>query len=138
MLTPKKTKYRKSFRGRLRGKAYRGSKIEFGEFGLKSEEAAHLASNQLESARKAIVHATKRGGKVWIRIFPHQPATKKPQEVRMGGGKGPVDHYTATVKPGSMIFEMAGVSADLAKRALWLAGRKLPIKTKVIEKEEKV
>jgi len=136
MLQPRKTKYRKCFRGRLKGKAYRGSKLEFGEYGLKAIEGDYIDSRQIEAARRAIAHYTKRGGKVWIRIFPDKPVTSKPQEVRMGSGKGAVDHYVARVKPGKVVFEIAGVTREIAERSLWLASQKLSVKTKIIAKAE--
>ncbi len=132
MLLPKKAKYRKQFRGKIKGVATRGSSLDFGEFGLKALEPYRLSSRQIEAARKAIVGRTKRGGKIWIRIFPDKPVTQKPAEVRMGGGKGPVDHYVAIVKPGRMIFELAGVEEKIALDALERAAAKLPIKTKVV------
>jgi len=137
MLQPRKTKYRKNFKGRRKGKSYRGGELNFGEYGLKALEATALRASQIEAARKAVVHATKRGGRLWIRVFPHTAITQKPLAVRMGGGKGAIDHYSATVKPGKILFEMAGVSQELAREALWLAGRKLPIKTIIVEKEKR-
>jgi len=135
MLLPKKAKYRKRFKGRVRGVAKRGSSLDFGEYGLKALEPYRLSSRQIEAARKAIVGRTKRGGKLWIRIFPDKPITQKPAEVRMGGGKGPVDHYAAVVKPGRMIFELAGVEEKIALEALTRAAAKLPIKTRVVTSE---
>jgi len=132
MLLPKKAKYRKRFKGRVRGTAKRGSNLDFGEYGLKALEPYRLSSRQIEAARKAIVGRTKRGGKLWIRIFPDKPITKKPAEIRMGGGKGPVDHYVAVVKPGRMIFELAGVEEKIALDALKRAAAKLPIRTRVV------
>lgn len=132
MLLPKKAKYRKQFRGRMKGVATRGSRLDFGEYGLKALESCWLSGKQIEAARKAITHHTKRGGKLWIRVFPDKPVTKKPPEVRMGGGKGPVDHYIAVVRSGRVIFELAGVAEKVALRALELAAQKLPIKTKVV------
>ncbi len=136
MLMPKRTKYRKQMRGKNRGVSNRGSNLDFGEYGLKAMERGMLTSRQIESARKTISGATKRGGKMWIRIFPAKPITKKPLEVRMGKGKGEVDHYATNVKPGKMIFELSGVTPALAKEAFTLAAAKLPIKTKIIYKEE--
>lgn len=133
MLLPKKAKYRKQFRGKMKGAAKRGSRLDFGEFGLKALESCWLSSRQIEAARKAIVHYTKRGGKIWIRVFPDKPVTQKPAEVRMGGGKGPVDHYVAVVKPGRIIFELAGVAEKMAVEALERAAAKLPIKTKIVK-----
>lgn len=137
MLLPKKTKYRKQFRGRetVRGKAWVGSELSFGEFGLKATTGGMITSKQLEAARRAIMHYTKRGGKLWIRVFPDKPISKKPGETRMGGGKSPVDHYAAVVKVGRMIFELSGVAPKQAEEALRRAGQKLPIKTR-IEVEE--
>lgn len=132
MLLPKKAKYRKRFKGRIRGVARRGSGLDFGDVGLKALEPCALSSRQIEAARKAIVGRTKRGGKLWIRIFPDKPVTKKPPETRMGGGKGPVDHYAAIIKPGRIIFELAGVEEKIALEALRRAAAKLPIKTKVV------
>ncbi len=132
MLLPKKAKYRKQFRGKMKGVATRGSRLDFGDFGLKALESSWLSSRQIEAARKAIVGRTKRGGKLWIRVFPDKPVTSKPAEVRMGGGKGPVDHYAAVVKPGRMIFELAGVEEHVAIEALKRAAAKLPIKTKIV------
>lgn len=133
MLLPKKAKYRKQFRGKMKGVAKRGSHLDFGEFGLKALESCWLSSRQIEAARKAIVHYTKRGGKIWIRVFPDKPVTQKPAEVRMGGGKGPVDHYVAVIRPGRIIFELAGVEEKVAIEALERAAAKLPIKTKVVK-----
>lgn len=132
MLMPKRTKYRKMMKGRNRGLSMRGANLSFGEFGLKAMEACFLTSRQIESARRAIAGSTKRGGKLWIRVFPSKPITKKPLEVRMGKGKGSVDHYAAVVKPGKMLFELSGVEVSLAKRAFTLAASKLPVKTKII------
>ncbi len=135
MLMPKRTKYRKVMRGRMRGKAYRGSDISFGEFGLQSLEPAWITSRQIEAARRAITNYLKRGGKVWIRVFPDKPVTKKPAEVRMGSGKGAPDHWVAVVKPGRVMFEMSGVPEPIAREAMRLAGHKLPISTKFVVKE---
>ena len=133
MLLPKKAKYRKQFRGKIKGVATRGSRLNFGEFGLKALEPCWITSRQIEAARKAIVGRTKRGGKLWIRIFPDKPVTQKPAEVRMGKGKGPVDHYVAVVKPGRILFELAGVEEEVAVEALKRAAQKLPIKTKIVK-----
>lgn len=132
MLLPKKAKYRKRFKGRIKGVTKRGSRLDFGEFGLKALEPCWLSSRQIEAARKAVVHQTKRGGKLWIRVFPDKPITQKPSEVGMGGGKGPVDHYVAVVRPGRIIFELAGVEEKVALEALERAAQKLPIKTKIV------
>ena len=134
MLVPKRAKYRKQQRGRLKGKAYRGNKISFGEFGLLSEGTAWVTSRQIEAARRAITHYIQRGGRVWIRIFPDKPITKKAAETRMGGGKGDVHEFVARVLPGRMLFEMAGVSRDAAHNAFRLASHKLPIKTRIVDK----
>ncbi len=117
----------------MKGVAKRGSRLDFGELGLKALEPCWLSSRQIEAARKAIVHQTKRGGKLWIRVFPDKPVTKKPAEVRMGSGKGPVDHYVAVVRPGRIIFELAGVDEKVAIEALERAAQKLPIKTKIVK-----
>jgi large subunit ribosomal protein L16 len=132
MLTPKRLKYRKSQRGRMSGKAYRGSQVDFGTFGLKALEPAWITSRQIESARIAINRYLRRDGKVWIRIFPDKPITKKPAEVRMGSGKGSTEFYAAVVKPGRVMFEIDGVSQERAMEALRLASHKLPIKTKFV------
>lgn len=134
MLQPKKTKYRKMHKGRNTGLAYRGNKVSFGEFGLQSLGYARITSRQIESARRAINRYIKRGGKVWIRIFPDKPITKKPVEVRMGKGKGSVEYWVALVQPGKMLFEIEGVSVADAKEAFRLASSKLPIKTEFIER----
>jgi len=135
MLMPKRTKYRKVMRGRMRGKAYRGSEISFGEFGLQSTEPAWVTSRQIEAARRAITNYLKRGGKVWIRIFPDKPVTQKPAETRMGKGKGNPEYWVAVVKPGRMLFEIGGVTQDRAEEALRRAGMKMPMKTKVLVRE---
>lgn len=132
MLMPKRVKYRKQQRGRRKGKAYRGSEISFGEFGIKALEPAWLTNRQIEAARVAVTRHIKRGGKVWIRIFPDKPVTVKPAETRMGKGKGAPDHWVAVVKPGRILFELEGVSRQLARDALNLASAKLPIKTKFV------
>ncbi len=132
MLQPKRTKYRKQQKGRVKGIAHRGSSISFGSYGLKSLDSARITNRQIESARIALTRFMKREGKVWIRIFPDKPITKKPQEVRMGKGKGPLDHYVAIVKPGRIIFEMDGIPRETAKEALRLAAQKLPVRTKFV------
>ncbi len=137
MLSPKRTKYRKYHRGRMRGKATRGNEICFGNFGLQALEPNWITSRQIEAARRTITRYTKRGAKLWIRIFPDIPYTKKPAETRMGKGKGSPEKWVAEVKPGTVMFEIAGVDPDLAKRAMELAGSKLPIKTKFVHKEAK-
>ena len=135
MLLPKRVKYRRVHRGRMTGKATRGNTVSYGQFGLVAAEPAWITSNQIEAARIAMTRHTKRGGKVWIKIFPDKPVTKKPAEVRMGSGKGSPEYWVAVVKPGRVMFEIAGVPEDVAKEALRLASHKLPIKTYVIERE---
>ncbi len=135
MLMPKRTKYRKVMRGRMTGKAYRGSEVSFGEFGLQALEPGWITSRQIEAARRAITNYLKRGGKVWIRIFPDKSVTKKPAETRMGSGKGNPEFWVAVVKPGRMIFEVAGVSEERAAEALRRAGMKFPVKTKLVVRE---
>ena len=132
MLLPKRVKYRKTQRGRMKGKAYRGSQVAFGTFGLKALEPAWITNRQIESARIAINRYLRRDGKVWIRIFPDKPFTKKPAEVRMGSGKGSTEYYVAVVKPGRILFEVDGVDKDKAMEAMRLASHKLPIKTKFV------
>jgi len=132
MLQPKRVKYRKVHKGRRRGKAQSGNTVVFGEFGLQALEAAWLTSRQIEAARRAVTHHIRRGGNIWIRIFPDKPVTKKPAETRMGSGKGPPDHWVAVVKPGRIIFEMGGVGEEVAKEGLRLASHKLPIDTKFV------
>lgn len=134
MLQPKKVKHRKWFRGRSRGLETRGASLTYGSFGLKAEEARWLTSRQIEAARRSITHHIQRGGKVWIRVFPDKPVTKKPPEVTLGGGKGAVDHYVFPVRPGRVLFEMDGVSEEIASEALRLAAHKLPMKTRFIKK----
>ncbi len=134
MLQPKRVKYRKIQRGRRKGTAHSGNKVDFGEFGLQAMEAHWITSRQIEAARRAIVHHVKRGGKIWIRVFPDKPVTSRPPETRMGKGKGAVDHWVAVVKPGRVLFEIAGIREDMAKEALRLASQKLPIKTQIITK----
>ena len=135
MLLPKRVKYRRVQRGRMTGKATRGNTITYGEFGLQATEPAWITSNQIEAARVAMTRYTKRGGQVWIKIFPDKPITEKPAETRMGSGKGSPEYWVAVVKPGRVMFEIAGVSEDVAREALRLASHKLPIKTKVIKRE---
>src|SRR3989338_1541931 len=129
MLQPKRTKYRKQFKGSNRGIATRGTKVSFGEYGIKALEHANITARQLEAARRAMSHHIKRGGKVWIRVFPDKPITKKPLEVRQGSGKGNVEYWVALVQPGKIIFEIEGVTEDLAREALGLAAAKLPVRT---------
>jgi large subunit ribosomal protein L16 len=138
MLQPKRTKYRKQQKGRNRGLAHRGSKVSFGDFGLKSLDAGRITNRQIESARIAMTRYMKREGKVWIRIFPDKPITAKPQEVRMGKGKGALDHYVAMIKPGRILFEMNGVSEEVAREALRLAAQKLPVQTKIVMRPDYV
>lgn len=136
MLMPKRVKYRRVHRGRLKGQAQRGAEVHFGEYGLQALEPCWMTSRQLEAARRAIVRYIKRGGKIWIRVFPDKPVSKKPAETRMGGGKGAPDHWVAVVKPGRVLFEIAGVREDVAREALRLAAHKLPIKTQFIRRIE--
>lgn len=138
MLQPKRTKFRKHHRGHRRGMAMAGNEVSFGDMGLQATSAAWVDSRQIEAARRAMTHHMKRGGQVWIRIFPDKPATKKPAEVRMGSGKGPVDRWVAVVKPGRMMFEIAGVSEEVAKEAMRLASHKLPCSTRVVERLREV
>ncbi|MDO8506208.1 MAG: 50S ribosomal protein L16 [Candidatus Limnocylindria bacterium] len=135
MLQPKRLKHRKFQRGRMKGHAVAGGTMAFGDFALQAQEPCWVTARQIEAARPAIVHHFKRGGKVWIRVFPDKPVTKKPAEVRMGSGKGAPDHWVAVVRPGRILFEAAGVDALLAKEAMRLAAHKLPIKTKFLTRE---
>ena len=137
MVQPKRVKYRKTHKGHRRGKAQVGTAVVFGDYGLQALESAWLTSRQIEAARRAMTRYIRRSGKVWIRIFPDKPVTKKPAETRMGGGKGPPDHWVAVVKPGRILFEMGGVSEEMAKEAMHLASYKLPIHTRfvLVEKE---
>ena len=132
MLQPKRTKYRKQQKGRLKGLAYKGSRVDFGSFGLKSLSGGRMTNRQIEAARIAMTRYMKREGKVWIRIFPDKPITAKPQEVRMGKGKGALDHWVAEIKPGRVLFELDGVPEDVAREALRLAAQKLPFQTKFV------
>ena len=136
MLMPKRSKYRKQMKGRMRGAAYRGSNIDFGEYGLQAISPGRITSRQLEAARVALTRRVKRGGKIWIRIFPDKPVTKKPQETRMGKGKGAPEFWVAVVRPGRILFELEGVTPELAKDALELARCKLPIRTRFIRRGE--
>ncbi len=131
-LMPKRTKHRKMQKGRNRGKATRGNTIAYGEYGLQALEAGWITSNQIEAARVAMTRSIKRGGKVWIKIFPDKPITKKPAETRMGSGKGSTEYWVAVIKPGRIMFEMAGIPEDIAKEAFRLAAHKLPVKTKFV------
>ena len=135
MLIPKRVKRRKQHRGRIKGSAQKGNKIAYGEYGLVSEEPARITSRQIEAARIAMTRFIKRGGKVWIDIFPHKPITRHPAELRMGSGKGSVEYWVAIVKPGRVMFEMAGVPEDVAREAMRLASHKLPVKCKFVKKE---
>ena len=136
MLLPKRVKYRKQFRGRRKGKAHRGNTLSHGEFGLVALEPAWITNRQIEAARIAMTRYIKRGGQVWIKIFPDKPVTAKPAETRMGSGKGSPEYWVAVVKPGRVLFEMDGVSKEIAMEAMRLAGHKLPIKTKFVVKED--
>ncbi|MBS6063885.1 50S ribosomal protein L16 [Criibacterium bergeronii] len=136
MLMPKRVKHRRVHRGKMAGKATKGNKIAYGEFGLVAQEPAWITSNQIEAARVAINRSIRRGGKVWINIFPHKSVTKKPAEVRMGSGKGAPEYWVAVVKPGRVLFEMAGIPEERAREALRLAMHKLPIKCKFVKKED--
>ncbi|MBX3063548.1 MAG: 50S ribosomal protein L16 [Anaerolineae bacterium] len=138
MLVPKRVKYRKQMRGRMTGQATRGQDVQFGEFALLALEPAWITQRQIEAARRAIVRFIKRRGRLWIRIFPDKPVTAKPAETRMGSGKGSVDHYVCVVKPGRILFEMAGVDEAEAKEALRLAGYKMPIKTRFIKRTDPI
>lgn len=138
MLAPKRVKRRKTHKGKMRGKAYRGSKVSFGEYGLQSTEAGWITNRQIESARVAITRHVKRSGKVWIRIFPDKPVTKKPAETRMGKGKGNPEQWVAVVKPGRVMFELEGVPPATAKRAMELASFKLPVKTRFVVRESQL
>lgn len=134
MLMPKRTKYRKHMRGRMCGTETRGAEVQFGEFGLQAMEPAWINSRQIEAARKAMSRSVRRGGQLWIRLFPDKSVSKKPAETRMGSGKGNPEFWVAVIKPGRVLFEMSGVEAKEAKEAMWLAAQKLPIKCRVIEK----
>ncbi|NIP39846.1 MAG: 50S ribosomal protein L16 [Candidatus Dadabacteria bacterium] len=136
MLQPSRTKYRKQHKGRLRGKASRGASLAFGDFGLQAMESGMITSRQIEAARIAITRHVKRGAKLWIRIFPHKPVTKRPAETRMGKGKGDVDGYVAAIKKGTMIYEISGLADELAKEAFRLASHKLPVPTRMVKREE--
>ena len=135
MLMPKKVKYRKQQKGKRRGKAWRGASLSFGEYGLKVMECGYITDRQIEASRIAMTRFIKRGGKIWLRLFPDKPITKKPAEVRMGSGKGALDHWVAVVRPGKILFEMEGVSATDAAEAMRLASHKLPLRTKFVQRE---
>ncbi len=138
MLAPKKIKYRKMMKGNMRGIAYRGSEVNFGEYGIKSLEPGWITSRQIEAARVAITRAAKKGCKVWIRIFPDKPITKKPAETRMGKGKGNPEYWVAVVKPGRILYEISGVNEDIARQACKLASQKLPVATRFVKRQEAV
>jgi large subunit ribosomal protein L16 len=138
MLAPKRVKHRKTHKGRMRGKSHRGNKVSFGEFGLQATEASWITNRQIESARVAMTRHIKRGGKVWIRIFPDKPITRKPAETRMGKGKGNPEQWVAVVKPGRVMFELEGVPEEIARRAMELASAKLPIKTRFLVREHQI
>ena len=138
MLQPKRTKFRKTHRGHMRGLAIKGSSVAFGDFGLKAMSATWLTARQIEAARRAMTRHMRRGGQVWIRVFPDKPITHKPAETRQGGGKGPVEAWVALVRPGRVMFEVGGVPAELAREALARAAQKLPIQTKTVSREEKL
>lgn len=134
MLQPKKSKYRREFRGKMRGRALRGTDVSFGEYGLQATTRGWVSARQIEAARKKITYMTKRAGRYWIRVFPHKPVTKKPVGVKMGSGKGAIDQYVAVVKPGAVLFEIAGVPPEIAREALLKAGHKLSVQTQIIER----
>ena len=134
MLMPKRVKYRKQMRGRMKGKASRGAQVSFGEYGLQALEPCWMTSRQIEAARRAIVRYVRRGGKLWIRVFPDKPVTAKPAETRMVSGKGSVDHWVAVIKPGRILFEITGVSEEAAREAMRLASHKLPIRTQFVRR----
>ena len=136
MLMPKRVKYRRVHRGRMKGKATRGNTVAYGEFGLVAQEPCWMTANQIEAARRAMTRYIKRGGNIWIKVFPDKPVSKKPAEVRMGSGKGAPEFWVAVVKPGRVLFEMGGVSEELAKEAMRLAAHKLPIKTKFVRRND--
>jgi len=136
MLSPKRVKYRKQQKGRMRGKAYRGNTVAFGTYGLKALECGYLTSQQIEAARIAMTRYVKRGGKIWIRIFPDKPFTRKPAETRMGKGKGSPEGWVAVIRPGRVLYEMEGITEDIAREALRLASHKLPLKTRFVLREE--
>ena len=138
MLAPKRVKHRKTHKGRMRGKAYRGNKVSFGEYGLQTTECGWITNRQIESARVAMTRHMKRGGKVWIRIFPDKPITSKPAETRMGKGKGNLEGWVAVVKPGRMMFELEGVPEEQARRAMELAAAKLPVATRFVSREQQL
>lgn len=136
MLMPKRVKYRRQHRGRMKGKAQTGNTLAYGEYGLQALEATWMTANQIEAARRAMTRYIKRGGNIWIKVFPDKPVSKKPAEVRMGSGKGSPEYWVAVVKPGRVLFEMSGVSEEVAREAMRLAAQKLPVKTKFIKRLE--
>lgn len=136
MLMPKRVKYRRQHRGRMKGEAQRGNQLAYGEYGLQALEATWMTANQIEAARRAMTRYIKRGGQIWIKVFPDKPVSKKPAEVRMGSGKGSPEYWVAVIKPGRVLFEMSGVSEEIAREAMRLAANKLPIKTKFIQRLE--
>ena len=136
MLMPKRVKYRRQHRGRMKGFAQKGNELAYGEYGLQATEATWMTANQIEAARRAMTRYIKRGGNIWIKVFPDKPVSKKPAEVRMGSGKGAPEYWVAVVKPGRMLFEMSGVSEEVAREAMRLAAQKLPIKTKFVKRLE--
>ena len=136
MLMPKRVKYRRQHRGRMKGKAQKGNQLAYGEYGLQSLEATWMTANQIEAARRAMTRYIKRGGQIWIKVFPDKPVSKKPAEVRMGSGKGAPEYWVAVIKPGRVLFEMSGVSEEVAREAMRLAANKLPVKTKFIQRLE--
>lgn len=136
MLMPKRVKYRRQHRGRMKGNANRGNQLAYGEYGLQALEACWMTANQIEAARRAMTRYIKRGGNIWIKVFPDKPVSKKPAEVRMGSGKGAPEYWVAVIKPGRVLFEMSGVSEEVAREAMRLATQKLPIKTKFIQRLE--
>ena len=136
MLMPKRVKYRRQHRGRMKGNANRGNQLAYGEYGLQALEACWMTANQIEAARRAMTRYIKRGGNIWIKVFPDKPVSKKPAEVRMGSGKGAPEYWVAVIKPGKILFEMSGVSEEVAREAMRLAAQKLPVKTKFIQRLE--
>ena len=136
MLMPKRVKYRRQHRGRMKGNANRGNQLAYGEYGLQALEACWMTANQIEAARRAMTRYIKRGGNIWIKVFPDKPVSKKPAEVRMGSGKGAPEYWVAVIKPGKVLFEMSGVSEEVAREAMRLAAQKLPVKTKFIQRLE--
>ena len=134
MMQPKRTKFRKQFKGNLKGSSHRGSSVAFGDYALKATDRSRMTAREIEAARRAMTRYVKRGGKLWIRVFPDKPITKKPAETRMGTGKGAVEYYVAVIKPGRILYEMEGVTEDIAKKAFHLAAHKLPVATKVVKR----